>query len=345
MIKPKRLKPNDTIAIVSLSSGMLGEKQFIHKLDIAKQRLKDIYNLNVVITENCLKGEDFLYNHPELRAKDLMDCFKDDSIDAIICAIGGDDTIRLLPYIDFEVIKNNPKIFMGYSDTTANHFMMYKAGLTSFYGPCIMNDFASYVSMFSYTQKAVFDVLFNDSKNYKIESSDTYSTDFILWDEKNINIQHQFIKEENGYEILQGKGAVKGELLGGCIELFMMINGTDIWPDVKEWENKILFFETSEEKPHPNFVKWTLRNLAQQGILKAINGILVGKPQGDTYYEEYKKAILDVVAVEEGLVDLPIIYNVNFGHSVPITVLPYGVLTQIDCDNKTITLLESATVE
>lgn len=87
---------------------------------------------------NALKGSDFVLEHPELRAKDLMDAFKDDSIKAIICAIGGNDTYKLLPYIDYEVIRNNPKIFMGYSDTTVNHLMMNKAGLVSFYGPTIM---------------------------------------------------------------------------------------------------------------------------------------------------------------------------------------------------------------
>ena len=72
-----------------------------------------------------------------------MNAFKDKSIKGVINAIGGDDTIRLLPYIDFDVIKNNPKIFMGFSDTTVNHFMMYKAGLVSYYGGSFMNNWES----------------------------------------------------------------------------------------------------------------------------------------------------------------------------------------------------------
>ena len=134
MIKPKMLKKGDKIAIVSLSTGLLGEKNLVHKLDIAKERLKEKFGLEVVAMPNALKGVDYLYEHPEKRAEDLMMAFQDPSIKGIFCAIGGNDTIRLLPYIDFDIIKKNPKVFMGYSDSTVNHFMMHKAGLTSYYG-------------------------------------------------------------------------------------------------------------------------------------------------------------------------------------------------------------------
>jgi len=128
MIKPKKLKKGDKVAVVSLSWGGLGDDNFIHKYYIAKNRLKKDFGLEVVCMTNALKGSDFIKEHPELRAKDLMDAFEDTSISAIFCAIGGDDTIRILPFINFETIKNNPKIFMGYSDSTINHFMMNKAG-------------------------------------------------------------------------------------------------------------------------------------------------------------------------------------------------------------------------
>ena len=99
-------------------------------------------------------------------------------------------------------------------------------------------------------------------------------------------------------------------------------------------------FYIAKERPSPDFVKRTLRTLAAQGILKVLNGIIVGKPQAEQYYKEYKGAILKVVAEEEKLVDLPIIYNVNFGHAMPIGIIPYGVKAEIDCDNKRIVLLK-----
>lgn len=124
MIKPNALKKGDKIAIVSLSWGGLGDEKLIHKYYIAKERLEKDFGLSVVTMPNALKGSDFVYNHPELRAKDLMDAFRDETIKGIFCAIGGSDSIRLLPYIDYGVIYNNPKIFMGYSDTTVSHFMI-----------------------------------------------------------------------------------------------------------------------------------------------------------------------------------------------------------------------------
>ncbi len=345
MIKPKRLIKGDKIAIVSLSWGGLGDEDLIHKYYIAKNRLEEDFGLKVVVMPNALKGSEFVSMHPELRAKDLMDAFTDSSIKGIFCAIGGDDTIRLLPYIDYEVIQNNPKIFMGYSDTTANHFMMYKAGLVSFYGPSIMCEFGEYVSMFQYTTNAVQNILFQNSEGYKIESSLEWSDDYINWTERNIGIARKMQKDKHGYEILQGSGSVRGHLLGGCLDALVMYIGTDIWPTLDEWKGAIIFLETSEEKPSPDLVKMILRNLAAQGILKVVNGILVGKPKDEVNYNEYKEVFRQVITQEEKLDELPIIYNVNFGHAIPIGILPYGIQTEIDCDKRTITLLESATVE
>lgn len=344
MIKPKRLCRGEKIAVVSLSWGGLGDDCFIHKFSIAKERLEKDFGLEVICMPHALKGSEFVSEHPELRAEDLMNAFSDNSISAIFCAIGGDDTIRILPYIDFDVIKNNPKIFMGYSDTTINHLMMYKAGLVSFYGPSIMCEFGEYVKMFDYTQKAVKDILFDEWEQYRILPSAEWTDDYIPWQESNINTPHRMKKDTHGYEVINGKGVVQGNLLGGCIDVFMMAIGTEIWPALKDWKDAILFVETSEDKPSPDFIKWTFRNLAAQGILNVINGVIVGKPQGETYYDEYKKAIKQVIADEEHLYNLPVFYNVNFGHSKPIGIIPYGIKAELDCENKSIILLECPTI-
>ena len=188
MIKPKMLKKGDKIAIVSLSWGGLGDENLIHKYHIAKERLEKDFGLEVIAMPNALKGSEFVYNHPELRAKDLMDAFKDKSVKGVFCAIGGDDSVRLLPYIDYDILKNNPKIFMGYSDTTVSHFMMRKAGIISYYGPSIMCEFGEYVKMFDYTKEAVENILFKNSNNYEIKSSKYWSNDFVSWKEENQNI-------------------------------------------------------------------------------------------------------------------------------------------------------------
>lgn len=342
MIKPEKLKKGDKIAIVSLSAGLLGEDALIHKLDIAKERLEKIFGLEVVTMPNALKGIKYLYEHPEARAKDLMDAFKDKTIKGIFCAIGGNDSIRLLPYIDFDVIKKNPKIFMGYSDTTSNHFMMRKAGLISFYGPTIMCEIADYVKMPDYVKNAMENILFKDSTGYEIKSSEYWSKDYIPWGIENINKEKEMTKEKHGYEVLQGSGTITGEVIGGCIDVFPMVNGTSIWPKLDEWKDKILLLETSEEEIAPDTLLYYLRNLGAQGILNVIKGIIVGKPSMEKYYDEYKEIYLKVMK-EFNLTNLPIMYNINVGHAFFTGIIPLGGIITVDYDNKKIFIAESPT--
>lgn len=221
MIKPKRLKRGDKVAIVSLSWGGLGDDALIHKYYIARERLEKYFGLEVICMPYALKGSEFIARHPQLRAQDLMDAFQDSSVSAIFCAIGGDDTIRTLPYINLNIIRDNPKIFMGYSDTTVNHFMMHKAGLVSFYGPSVMCEFGEYVEMFDYTKKAVEDVLFGTWKEYELLPSPEWTDDHVAWRESNINTPHSMKKDTHGYEVINGQGIVRGHLLGDviCCEL------------------------------------------------------------------------------------------------------------------------------
>ena len=344
MIKPKRLQKGDKVAIVSLSRGMIGEKMFIHKFEIAKKRLEEEYGLEVVAMPNALKGIDYLYQHPEARAQDLMDAFKDSDIKAVFNSIGGDDTIRLLPYIDFDVLRNNPKIFTGFSDSTTNHFMMYKAGIVSYYGLSVMNNIAEYVSINEYTKYAMEKTLFYPQDKLEIKCSDfcSYEKDKVWWNEENRN-QLTPRHPNTGYEIIQGTGKVTGELLGGCIDVFPELLGTSLWPALEEWKGKILLIETSEVDMHEMVLSWFLRNLHAQGILHVIKGIVVGKPAIEDKVESYKAVYKQIVGFEANLPELPILYNVNVGHAYPIGVLPLCLQYEIDCDNKTLTLLEKAT--
>ena len=343
MIKPKKLQKGDKVAIVSLSSGLGGEEAFIHRYEIGKQRLESVFGLEVVTMPNALKGIEYLYQHPEVRAKDLMEAFQDNSVKAIICMIGGEDTIRLLPYVDFDVIRNNPKIFMGYSDTTANHFMMYKAGLVSYYGASILTEFAENVQMHDYTVRYIQDTLFSPSDCMEIESSRNWTSEMLEWaDKENSKISRTMVEEKRGHEFLQGTGVVRGKLLGGCLSVLMMIVGTDIWPKPEEWENTILFLETAEDFPDPSIVRYFLRNLVAQGIIGNINGIMVGKPLDEKYYNEYKMVFQKVIGEEAGRKELPIVYNMNFGHASPICVIPYGIEVEIDCESKKVMIKEPA---
>lgn len=345
MKKPKRLKKGDKVAIVSLSSGIAGDKIFSHRYELGKRRLEEEFGLKVITMPNALIGTSKIHLHPELRAKDLMDAFKNKDIKAVFCNLGGDDTIRLLPYIDFEVLKNNPKIFMGYSDTTINHFMLYKAGVVSYYGPSIMAEFAENVKMHDYTKNSILKILFEDSGGYKITPSKSWTSESLTWMvSENNNIQRKMIEENKNIEILQGSESIEGVLIGGCIDTFHMFIGSEIWPK-SNWKNKILFLETSEDKPDPSFISQILRNPLMVKVLKQIKGIIIGKPVDETYYEEYKNAYLDVIQNELNLKDLFIGYNYNFGHTAPMCVLPIGIKVRINIADGIIEFLESATAE
>lgn len=346
MIKPRHLNPGDTVAIVSLSRGLLGEPEFIHKFDIAKKRLEEDYGLHVRPMPNALKGVKYLDEHPEARAADLMDAFRDPTINAIFCAIGGDDTIRLLPYIDFTVIRDNPKIFTGFSDTTTNHMMMYKAGLISYYGANIMTNFSEYVAINPYTKEMIDKTLFHPQPTLDVPSAPYWYDDEdekIWWSEENRNIAKAYHPEAIGYEILQGSGMAEGELLGGCADVFVEFLGTPLFPSLDEWRGKLMFLETSEEDMSADNLKWILRNFAAQGIFDVISGVIVGKPARRNKYEPYKDVLRRVIGFEAGHPELPILYNVNIGHAEPIGVLPIGVRARLDADRKTLTLLEPAT--
>ena len=346
MKKPQRLRRGDRAAVVSLSRGILGEPEFIHKFEIARERLAHDYGVELVAMPNALRGCDYLDRHPEARAQDLMDAFRDPSIRAVFCAIGGDDAIRLLPYIDFDVLADNPKIFTGFSDSTTNHFMMFRAGIVSYYGASVMSNFSEYVKINDYTREMIEKTLFAPQPTLEIPPAPYWYDDEdekIWWCEENRNREKPYHPAEIGYETLQGHGAVEGALLGGCIDVFIELLGTAIWPPAEAWQDKILFLETSEEDMSCDCLTWLLRNLAAQGIFDAVRGVLFGKPARRSKYEPYKAVLRRVIGMEAGHPELPVLCNVNFGHAEPICVLPIGVRCRLDADRRTLTLLEPAT--
>lgn len=354
MKKPKVLVKGDKVAVVCLSSGMLGEDFAKHELDLGIKRIKE-FGLEPVIMPNALKGIEYLKNHPEARAQDLKDAFYDKSIKGIICAIGGDDTYRTLQYLledetFVNAVHTNPKLFTGFSDTTINHLMFYKLGMTTFYGPTFVCDLAELdKQMLPYTKSEFLKYFKSDSESC-IEASNVWYEDRTDFSAKALGTSRVEHIEKRGYEVLQGKGSFKGRLLGGCLEsLYDILTNTryadekdvcdkyGLFPSLDEWKNKILFIETCEEKPKPSVFEEELNTLKATGIFNVISGIIVGKPQDEQYYEEYKEIFYKIIENK----DLPILYNVNFGHAYPRCVIPYGIETEVNLDKKSITFKEA----
>lgn len=339
LIKPKMLQAGDKVATISLSWGGAGEPDLKWRYEQGVERLEKVFQLEVVSMPNSLKGSDYLYENPKARAEDLMNAFKDPTIKGIISNIGGSDSIRLLPYIDFDVIRDNPKVFIGYSDSTVTHLFCHKAGISSFYGPSVLMDFAENVEMHPYTVEALKKTLFSNEVIGEVEPAREWTSERLLWLIENKDKQRQ-MTPNRGYEVLQGSGVVQGKLIGGCIEVLEFAKGTSLWPEKSYWKDSILFFETSEDMPEPTFIEYWLRNYGSQGILQQAKGIIFGKPQNEKYYEEYKESILRIMK-ELNLNELPILYNMNFGHTEPKFVLPYGAMAEINCDHVTFSILDS----
>ena len=337
--KPKMLKAGDKVATISLSWGGAGEPDLRWRYEQGIDRLRNVFGLEVVAMPNSLKGGDYLYENPQARAEDLMNAFKDPTIKGIFSNIGGSESIRLLPYIDFDVIRDNPKVFIGYSDSTVTHLFCHKAGISSFYGPAILTDFAENVEMHEYTVEALKKALFTASAIGEVKPATEWTSERLEWIIENKDKKRK-MNTNKGYELLQGSGIAQGRLIGGCIEVLEFAKGTSLWPAKEYWKDSILFFETSEELPTPGNVEYWLRNYGTQGILQQAKAIIFGKPQNEKYYEEYKESIR-VIMKELSLENLPVLYNLNFGHTEPKFVLPYGAMAEINCENRTFSILDS----
>lgn len=338
------------IGIVSLSSGILGEDFVAHEVELGIERLKK-YGIEVEFLPNSKKGIDFIKNNPKERAKDLINAFKDDSIDMILCAIGGDDTYRLLPYL----FENNElkkavkqKIFLGFSDTTMNHFMLNKVGIKTFYGQAFLPDVCELSNKMLPYSKHFFEELINTGKIKEIYPSDVWYTEREDFSEKAIGISMEE-HHNSGFELIRGEAKFEGQILGGCLEtIFDIFDNSrhedtvylckkySLFPSLNEWKNKILLLETSEERPKPELFRKMILKLQEYGIFDVISGLIVGKPQNEEYYNEYKKIILDEIRNKE----LSIVYNINIGHSTPRCIIPFGVNAKVDIERQIIEFKE-----
>ncbi len=339
-----------TVAIVSLSHGTIGEEFAKHELELGLSRLRT-YGLNVRFMDNALKGHAYLKEHPEKRAEDLIQAFRDSEIDMILCAIGGDDTYRLSTFLfENDELKNavSDKIFLGFSDSTVNHFMLNKVGLNTFYGQSFLADICELEEeMLPYTQK-YFCELITTGTIKEITPSDVWyecRTDFSK-EQMGVKLKSH---RNRGFELLQGSPVFVGKILGGCIDsIFDMFDSEryedspvlcekyGLFPSVEEWKGKILLLESSEEKISPERYKKALEVLKSVGVFDVLSGILVGKPMDEVYYEQYKKVLIETVNNP----NLSIAYNINIGHALPRCIIPLGVEATVDTKNQKITFKE-----
>lgn len=314
---PAKLQKGDEIRVIAPSISMKVIGDDCRK--IAKERFEAM-GLKVSFGKHTLEEEFNMFASSDVfnRAEDIMDAFNDKNVKAIFTIIGGFNSNQILPFLDYEVIKNNPKILCGYSDITALlSAIEAKTGLVTFYGPHY-----SSIGMKKgneYTLDMLEKVLFEGESELKI--SDEWSDDLWFKDQEN----RDFVKNE-GWWVLQN-GNAKGELKGGNLSTLILLNGTPYQPYFAQ--NTILMIEecnysSADDK---EFLR-QFQALAQRDDFANIKAILIGRFQkASNMTKEKLKFMIDYIPQLKGL---PVIANLDFGHTTPIATLPIGGMCEIN---------------
>lgn len=337
--KPARLKSKDKVAIVSPSSAVAGLFPWVYEYGL--KRLREEFDLIPVEFPTARQTPKFLSEHPHLRAKDINDAFTDPNIKAIIATSGGLDEIRILPYLDANVISSNPKIFLGYSDNTNLHLYLYNLGIISYYGFSVMSQLAMQGKMYEFTKhffsKAVF-----ESNIGEIVDSDIWTDYDLDWNEKENLNKHRPTEKSPGWlwKNFQGQ-TIEGRLFGGCLEiLFTNFAVNKYLPKAYTFNELVLYVETSEEMPSAGIVYHFFSILGERGILKKIKALLVAIPKTQFIFNIPPEGRINFMvnqqnyilkALEDyGVSNLPVIFNLHFGHVDPQFIIPNGSFVKID---------------
>lgn len=352
LLKPKALKKGDRLAAVSLSWG--GAGLFRQRYEQGKRQFEQAFGVQLVEMPHTLDTPEEIYAHPENRLSDWMMALKDPEIKGILTCIGGDDTIRLLRHMTpdhFDTIRQNPKVFLGMSDTTANHLMCFKAGVSSFYSASLLFGYAENGGILDYMIQNTRQTLF-ESKPIGVlpENRDGFITEHVDWAQNRLRKRHPALP----WRFIGGTQLARGRLIGGCFDMFAdIMSGTLIYPDLEAFEGSILFLETSEDMVPPAIFGYWMRNLGARGILERINGLLLARPGTDfapheqekeqawiDHFPDFDDMILKILK-EYGRLDLPVVTHMDFGHTVPQLVLPYGAMAEIAPSQRQVCILES----
>ena len=317
IVKSKRLKKGDTLGLIAPGS-------FINE-DELKESIENLETLGfkVVYTKNILARYGYFGGTDEQRASDVNEMFKRNDVKGIVCARGGWGCSRILPLLDYEVIKNNPKVLIGYSDVTALLYGLFKeTGLVCFHGPVGISTFNEY--SVDYFKRVLMEpqqsITFYNPHDEKSKSDEEYIP----------------------FTIRSGKSS--GKLVGGNLSIIVSLIGTKF--DIDS-EDKIIFIEEVGEEPYR--VDRMLTQMIEAGKFKNANGIMLGV-FSDSKPHAKKSGISSSFSLNEVLFDrlsklnIPTAYGMSFGHITNKFTLPFGIEAEFDSLAQTLTLLEPAVV-
>jgi len=314
LLKPERLECGDTVGVVAPASAP-PDPQNIDRSVAVLEKL----GFRVKLAPNVRKRWGFLAGHDRERAGDLMKMFADRKVKAIICVRGGYGAARLLPLLDYRVIRQNPKILVGYSDITSLHCaLLTKAGLISFHGPMLNSDFV-HKDMPDFTLQSFLRTLMQPTAPGSIAQGYRRKTVSIL-----------------------RRGRASGQLVGGNVTLLCTTIGTPWQPPFR---NRILFFEDLSEEPY-RFDRM-LTYLLNVGVLQQVAGIAVGvnkdceDPKAKRA-KEYRQTLADVLKERLLPLKVPVLSGLPFGHVPLNATLPVGARVLLDADGGDLVVTEPA---
>ena len=344
---PQRLQPGDKVAIVTPS--FAAPYLFPHVYELGLERLGTVFGLEPIPFPSTCKSPEYLVKNPQARAEDINAAFADSSIKAIISTTGGNDCIRILPYLNAQIIAANPKIFLGYSDITNIHLYLWKLGLISYYGGSVMSQFGMQGAMHEYTIDWIKKALF-ETELGQMNTSPTWTDSDFDWADASTLTKHRPLEEAPGLEWYNCDNvSISGRLWGGCLEVLELqfaANNPHYLPTFDDFNNIVLYLETSEELPSEGFVYRFIAALAERHILQRLKGILVGLPKtqflhsvpaGRELFRAHQQRAIKQALTDYGCT-LPVIFNLNFGHTDPQMLIPSGGIVYIEGKTKSITL-------
>jgi len=306
-IFPQKLKRGDEIRVIATSQSLTLLSEETN--NIANQRLAEL-GLKVTFGKHTLESDEFQSSSIESRIEDLHEAFSDKSVKGIFTVIGGYNANQLLRHIDWDIIRNNPKIFCGYSDVTVlNNAIYQKTGLVNYSGP--------HYSTFG--QKLYFDYTLDyfkkcilSEEEISIKPADAWSDDPWYKDQDRRNL----IKN-NGYLIIN-EGEAAGTIIGGNLCTLNLLQGTEYFPDLS---NTILFIKDDALTIPVTFDR-DLQSLIHQPGFSGVKGLILGRLQRAS--DMTNENITKIIKTKRELNNVPVIANVDFGHTDPKITFPIG---------------------
>ncbi|WP_077213677.1 S66 family peptidase [Bacillus dakarensis] len=303
----ERLSPGGEIRVIAPSTSLALVKG--KQIELAESRLRDL-GFHITYGKNVENHDEFFSTSIEERIEDLHDAFRSPSVKGILTASGGYNANQLLKYIDYECIQNNPKVFCGFGDITALNLAIYhKTGLINYSGPHFST--LGIKHEFQYTLNSFLNAVTNDAP-FEISPSSHWSDD--PW---HLEEEDRTFIEQDGYFVIQ-EGEAEGKLVGGNLSTLNLLQGTAFMPSLK---NAILFIEDDEES-HPLMFERDLQSLLHLPDANKLKAILIGRFQKGSNVTD--AALKKIIQSKRELKDIPIIGNVNFGHTTPLATIPIG---------------------